>query len=104
MPRKPPTFVMRPRPAPPPDGRPSAARRGYGATWRKLRLLILAEEPLCRRCAAEGRTTAAEHVDHDVPLERGGTNDRANLVPLCHPCHSRKTVEEDGGLGHSPRS
>ena len=69
------------------DVRPTAHQRGYGATWRRLRILVLREEPLCRHCSA-----AATDVDHIVPLAVGGTHDRENLCPLCHACHSRKTV------------
>lgn len=103
MPNKPPTFKLRPSAPRPPDDRPSAHKRGYDWTWRKIRLAVLASEPLCRPCAAEGLTVEAVHVDHDVPLEAGGTNDLSNLVPMCHSCHSRKTVLQDGGLGHSPK-
>ena len=38
--------------------------------------------------------TAAAEVDHIIPLARGGTNDLANLQPLCKSCHSRKTMRE----------
>lgn len=69
--------------------RPTAHQRGYGATWRKLRLLILREEPLCRHCGA-----AATDVDHVIPLAAGGTHARENLSPLCHSCHSRKTAAD----------
>jgi len=77
------------------DDRGSAHSRGYGVTWRRLRLTILAGEPLCRACQAEGRSRGATDVDHIVPLARGGTNAKANLQPLCHTCHSRKTATED---------
>ena len=75
--------------------RGSSAARGYDARWRRLRERILSEEPLCRIC---GRAEA-KHVDHIVPKARGGTDDRDNLQPLCHSCHSRKTAEEDGRWG-----
>ena len=100
MPRKPNVFRMRPKPARP-DERPSAHRRGYDRHWQRLRLIVLNAEPLCRPCLAEGREVAAHHVDHVVALAQGGTNDLSNLVPLCHSCHSRKTVRHDGGLGHA---
>lgn len=100
MPTKPKTFQMRPKPVRP-DSRPSAHRRGYGRNWQRLRAVVLNREPLCRLCRADGLTVAAEHVDHNVSLAEGGTNDEANLIPLCHSCHSKKTVERDGGLGHS---
>ena len=35
--------------------------------WRSIRRHRLAEEPLCRQCAIEGRTVVASHVDHVDP-------------------------------------
>lgn len=71
------------------DTRPSAHDRGYDRTWRRWRLMILREEPICRLCGG-----SADQVDHIVPLRAGGTNDRANLQPLCASCHSTKTVQD----------
>lgn len=79
--------------------RGSASSRGYGATWRRLRTQVLAEEPLCRTCSGQGLTVPATEVDHIVSKERGGEDTRDNLQPLCTPCHSRKTVQEDRGFG-----
>lgn len=79
--------------------RGSSNARGYGYHWRKLRAVVLAEEPLCRACLARGRTTPAEHVDHITPKAEGGTDERTNLQALCRGCHSRKTATEDGGFG-----
>jgi 5-methylcytosine-specific restriction protein A len=85
---------------PPPTGeRPTAAARGYGHRWQRLRRLILAGEPLCRQCRSEGRLVPAVHVDHIQAREKGGSDDTANLQPLCASCHSRKTATEDGGFG-----
>lgn len=101
MPKSPP--IHRPPGWQPPaerdKARGSAHARGYGRAWERLRAAVLAEEPLCRECAKAGRVTAAEDVDHIVPRARGGTDDRANLQPLCAPCHSTKTATEDGGFG-----
>lgn len=58
----------------------------------RIRKLVLLEEPLCRQCLAEGRTTQAREVDHIIPLEAGGTDDRANLQALCRQCHKQKTA------------
>lgn len=60
--------------------------------WRRLRLRILRERPWCE---APGCDAEAKHVDHVVPIEDGGDPwDEANLQPLCHPCHSRKTAQD----------
>ena len=84
--------------------RPSPSRRGYGAAWRVIRLEHLRRNPLCQmECAARGLTVAATEVDHKVPLARGGTHAPSNLQSACTPCHSRKTVLQDGGLGHRRR-
>ena len=78
----------------------SASARGYDTHWQRLRRVVLADEPLCRHCHAAGRIEPASEVDHILPLSKGGTNDRENLQPLCHRCHSFKTATEDGGFGH----
>lgn len=80
--------------------RVSASKRGYGRLWERLRAMVLAKEPLCRKCAQDGVTRAATDVDHIVPQSRGGTDEPNNLQPLCHWHHSRKTATEDGGFGH----
>lgn len=46
---------------------------------------------------------AATEVDHVTAIEAGGSNDTENLRSLCKPCHSRKTVATDGGLGQPKR-
>lgn len=74
--------------------RPSAARRGYGRTWQKIRRVILARDPVCQAC---GRR-ASEEVDHVLALASGGTNAFDNLQGLCKSCHSTKTATTDGGL------
>ena len=82
--------------------RPSSAARGYDSRWRKLRKAYLSANPLCVTCLAEGRTTAAEEVDHKQPLAAGGSNDESNLQSQCRHHHSQKTARESawgrGGL------
>lgn len=76
--------------------RPSAARRGYGHAWRRIRLAHLRREPLCRFCGERGRTVAAAEVDHVVALADGGTHVASNLRSLCTPCHSSRTARDQG--------
>ena len=61
------------------------------AAWRKLRKQVLAEEPLCRHCAAQGLTVPATEVDH---MRGAADNSRDALQALCKPCHSIKTMSE----------
>ncbi len=42
------------------------------------------------RCLGAGPHGGSLSVDHVVPLSRGGTNDIANIQPLCCACNSRK--------------
>jgi 5-methylcytosine-specific restriction endonuclease McrA len=90
-----------PRRKPAPIDRLSPSKRGYGRTWQRVRLAVLAADPLCRDCRAAGLTVGAEHVDHADGNVHNLT--RENLVPLCAPCHSRKTVAQDGGFGNAKR-
>jgi len=71
----------------------SASARGYGKDWQRLRQRVLAEEPLCRLCHAEGRVTAATEVDHIEPLHLRPDLRlvRSNTRPICHPCHREVT-------------
>jgi 5-methylcytosine-specific restriction endonuclease McrA len=74
--------------------RGSATARGYGATWQRVRLSVLQDEPLCRFCKDAGKITPAQEVDHIDGNSRN--NDRSNLRPLCKPCHTRRTVRDQG--------
>ena len=68
--------------------------RVRGTTLQKLRRELFAREPLCRQCRKNGRTRAATIRDHITPLAEGGTDDDANIQPLCRWCSDDKTREE----------
>lgn len=73
------------------------------AQWKRLRQWVLSQEPLCRYCAAAGRTTAAEVVDHIRPHkgDRKLFYDCRNLQPLCRNHHdSAKQFEEKRGYSN----
>jgi 5-methylcytosine-specific restriction endonuclease McrA len=85
-----------------PDRRDEGAQRRKhfydSVVWQRTREAKLRRDPLCQCCAYEGTVTQAAHVDHWLPLAEGGhpTADD-NLVSLCVPCHSRKTLFERNG-------
>lgn len=94
MPTRPPTHrpaqLPRHDTAPREDHRESAAARGYDATWRRLRLMKLARNPLCEPCERAGLLTVAIEVHHVKPLSEGGERlSLANLESLCRACHER---------------
>jgi 5-methylcytosine-specific restriction protein A len=74
--------------------RGSSASRGYDADWRRLRLIVLEEEPLCRFHAERGQTVPGEEVDHIEPVDLRPDLRlvRSNLRVLCKACHSRLTA------------
>jgi len=79
--------------------RGTAAERGYGARWQKLRRLFLEANPLCAECGRKGLTERANVVDH-VIAHRGDQArfwDESNWQPLCRGCHDRKTFAEASG-------
>lgn len=68
--------------------------------WRRLRAHVLKHEPICRMCKAEGRVSAASHVDHIIRHNNDPKlfYDLTNLQPLCPHCHnSRKQSIESRG-------
>jgi 5-methylcytosine-specific restriction protein A len=64
------------------------------AAWRRFRLWVLHQRPLCEFCQRNGVTTLASEVHHLIPLrvapERG--LDATNVVCLCRACHARETL------------
>jgi 5-methylcytosine-specific restriction protein A len=67
-----------------------------------MRAQVLAEEPFCRVCLAEGKRVQASEVDHIVPLAAGGDNSRGNQQGLCKPCHEVKSQRERSEARHGP--
>ena len=67
----------------------------YGPDWAATRLQILERDNYaCRYCGKD-----ATHVDHILPVSRGGTNDHENLAASCAHCNlskGDKTPEEAG--------
>ena len=76
-------------------GRPSSSQRGYGATWRRLRQLVLHRYPMCNEC----KRKPSEDVDHIRPKADGGEDTMENLQGLCRGCHNNKTAQENSIRG-----
>jgi 5-methylcytosine-specific restriction protein A len=71
--------------------RGSAAERGYAtADWKRLRLLVLARDPLCRLCGREVSIVC----DHIVARRDGGPDTLENLQGLGRRCDAIKRAAE----------
>ena len=84
--------------------------RGYGSSWGKLRLTILARDmhlcqcPQCKGGKSGGRVTLATQVDHitskaDAKLKgwsQAQMDDPSNLRAVSAECHKRITAEQQG--------
>lgn len=71
---------------------------------RIVRLRFLASDPRCSYCGKELSDKTAT-LDHKLPLSRGGSNGRANLVLSCQKCNSHKgsmTMSEFTGSEKEP--
>ena len=73
-------------------------RRWYRlARWSNLRKIVLAEEPYCARCAAEGIVKPSDTVNHIRP-HKGDFElfwDRDNLEGVCASHHSGDIQREE---------
>jgi len=95
------------------EGAASTRRRGASGAYRHLyqsgsyrrgRVMFLAEHPFCATCARAERTTIATELDHIIP-HKGDADlffDTSNWQGLCKRCHDRKTASGDGGFGNRP--
>ncbi len=69
--------------------RPNAARRGYDARWRKIRIAHLKEFPFCVFHLENNQFIPATIVDHITPHKQNPylLYDPNNLQSLCKHCH-----------------
>lgn len=78
--------------------RGTAAERGYGWEWKKLRDRIMVRDGWrCQPCARAGRLTSATEVDHILNKAVGGDDSESNLQAICRSCHREKTARESRG-------
>jgi 5-methylcytosine-specific restriction endonuclease McrA len=59
------------------------------ARWQALRLAQLKQQPLCQRCAADRKVSAATVVHHKDKHDGNEIKffDPSNLASSCKPCH-----------------
>ena len=69
------------------------SHKKYGRAWKRIRDSYAAEHPLCERCLKEGRVVPVDEVHHILPVSRGGTHARSNLMSLCRSCHNKIHIE-----------
>lgn len=61
----------------------------YGRAWKRIRDKYAAAHPLCEICLRNGRLTPVEEVHHILPISKGGTHAKDNLMSLCQSCHTK---------------
>lgn len=71
-------------------GRPTAAQRGYGTGWRRISADVIAGATCCHWCGGGFSKDNPATADHVLPVARGGTHERQNLVAACRSCNSRR--------------
>lgn len=54
--------------------------------------LLVAQRGKCASCFAN--VIEKHHLDHIVPLAKGGTNDRSNFQLLCPTCNFKKSAKD----------
>ena len=62
--------------------------------------IFAAQGGRCAYCRADLKRHK-KHVDHIIPLARGGSNGRANLQYLCQPCNQSKSARDPVAFAQS---
>lgn len=70
----------------------SHRKRGASGTFTAtdISTLMSLQNSKCAHPWCRVSLKAGHHIDHVMPLARGGTNDRRNLQLLCPPCNLKK--------------
>lgn len=70
-----------------------SAHSSKGPQWEKLRGVVIANAGgYCAKCGLEN----SNHVDHIVPVSRGGEDTLENLQLLCWKCNTTKGDRVEG--------
>lgn len=81
-------IIRKPRPK---DNRKSSSRRGYGNSWRKIRVEILKKNSIPKE------QWPLYDIDHNPPYNPSiePNHRKYKLIPRLHADHSKKTVRYD---------
>lgn len=64
--------------------------RGSRFSLKFKRALWTASEKKCAYCGGEIESHKVMHVDHFIPLSKGGSNEVSNFICSCHLCNISK--------------
>jgi 5-methylcytosine-specific restriction protein A len=70
-----------------------STERLRGDAWMKIRHALLLRGGFA--CVDCGHISMTNQIDHEIPLEQGGTHDMNNLKIRCVRCHTNKTNREN---------
>lgn len=62
-------------------------RMNYTEKWSEIAKAVKVRDGYC--CKVCGRSENLE-VHHIIPLSKGGTNSKANLICICAKCHDKR--------------
>jgi 5-methylcytosine-specific restriction endonuclease McrA len=65
---------------------------GSGVSTSELRAWLISQPKRCYWCGSD--CAENRHIDHYVPLSKGGKHELANLVIACGPCNLRKNAKD----------
>ena len=68
----------------------------YGRAWKRIRDRYVAEHPLCEMCLEQGKLTPVDEVHHVLPVSKGGTHARGNLMALCRSTDKNARPSQPG--------
>lgn len=63
-------------------------------TTSDITALLQRQKYKCAECSTSVRMKSFRHIDHIVPLSRGGSNWPTNLQVLCPPCNLKKAAKD----------
>lgn len=73
-----------------------SAKKGAAGrhTTGDIEAILVRQKFKCAECGVSVKKRENRHVDHIVPLSKGGTNWPSNLQILCPPCNLKKAAKD----------